>query len=237
MLEQLRPWIRADGGDVELVDISPDGWVKVRLLGNCKGCGSADVTVDDGIRSALQSQLSWVAGVVLAEAGERDPDHTTPSISRRLEAEQRECEEKLLALDHSIIDLKPGCALPAEVENWCSYAAKSYGRMMEMEELCVFPVLENYLGLAQGPVGVMRREHQRFRELQKSLDAAVDNYRPDAPEALKEAGRAVTRHLTSHLVKERESVFRLLDAGLNDELKMELLQDITRFKATAATAA
>lgn len=42
-LEQIRPYIKADGGDVELVDIADNGIVSVRLTGNCVGCASAGV--------------------------------------------------------------------------------------------------------------------------------------------------------------------------------------------------
>jgi Fe-S cluster biogenesis protein NfuA len=48
-LALVRPAVRADGGDIELVDIGEDGVVRVRLLGGCVGCPSASVTLTHGI--------------------------------------------------------------------------------------------------------------------------------------------------------------------------------------------
>lgn len=55
VIEQIRPGMQADGGDIELVDI--DGYkVKVRLKGACHGCGLANETLG-GIRRALAREL------------------------------------------------------------------------------------------------------------------------------------------------------------------------------------
>lgn len=44
-LEKVRPSLQADGGDVELVDVSDDGLVKVRLQGACAGCPMSTMTL------------------------------------------------------------------------------------------------------------------------------------------------------------------------------------------------
>ena len=56
-LALIRPAIRADGGDVELVSAAPDGLVRIRLLGACIGCPSASMTLHHGIERALRSDL------------------------------------------------------------------------------------------------------------------------------------------------------------------------------------
>lgn len=48
-LEDIRPHLQADGGDVELVDVTEDGIVKVRLTGHCAGCPMAQMTLQNGI--------------------------------------------------------------------------------------------------------------------------------------------------------------------------------------------
>ncbi|MCC6464486.1 MAG: NifU family protein [Planctomycetes bacterium] len=64
VLDTLRPWLRNDGGDVELVEISAEGKVSLRLTGACNGCAGAHSTMGDGIRMSLQMELPWVTDVV-----------------------------------------------------------------------------------------------------------------------------------------------------------------------------
>ena len=62
-LEQIRPSLQADGGDVELVDVS-DGTVKVRLTGACAGCPMSTMTLQMGIERVLKEQVPEVKEVV-----------------------------------------------------------------------------------------------------------------------------------------------------------------------------
>ena len=52
-LERVRPYLQEDGGDVELVRISEDGIVEVRLTGSCVSCPLSIMTVRAGIERAL----------------------------------------------------------------------------------------------------------------------------------------------------------------------------------------
>ena len=61
-LEEVRPSLQVDGGDVELVDIE-DGVVKVRLLGHCAGCPMSQMTVKMGIESYLKKKVPGVKSV------------------------------------------------------------------------------------------------------------------------------------------------------------------------------
>jgi len=67
VLEAIRPSIKADGGDVELVDITADGIVRVRLLGACVGCPSSQMTLRDGLEANLIGRIPGVNGVVAVE--------------------------------------------------------------------------------------------------------------------------------------------------------------------------
>jgi Fe-S cluster biogenesis protein NfuA len=53
----IRPGLRADGGDVEVVGIDPDRVLQVRLTGACQGCPSAIMTLTFGIESTLKAQI------------------------------------------------------------------------------------------------------------------------------------------------------------------------------------
>lgn len=55
--QHVRPGLRADGGDVEVVGIDADKIVQVRMVGACQGCPSAIMTLTFGIESTLKSQI------------------------------------------------------------------------------------------------------------------------------------------------------------------------------------
>lgn len=61
-LENVRPALQADGGDVELVDVV-DGVVKVRLQGACHGCPMAAMTLQMGIESMLKKDIPEIKSV------------------------------------------------------------------------------------------------------------------------------------------------------------------------------
>jgi len=66
LLNDVRPNLQADGGDVELIDISDDGIVKVKLLGACSGCPMAQMTLKMGIEKYLKEKIPEVTEVVSA---------------------------------------------------------------------------------------------------------------------------------------------------------------------------
>ena len=63
-LEEIRPMLQADGGDVELVEITEDGVVRVRLQGACHGCPMSQMTVKNGIEKLLKERVDGVTEVV-----------------------------------------------------------------------------------------------------------------------------------------------------------------------------
>ena len=62
-LEEIRPALQADGGDVELVDVT-EGVVKVRLKGACSGCPMSAMTLKQGIERLLKERLPEVKEVI-----------------------------------------------------------------------------------------------------------------------------------------------------------------------------
>lgn len=64
VLDQIRPSLQADGGDVELVDVADDGVVKVKLTGACSGCPMSTVTLKMGIEKLLKEKIPEVKEVV-----------------------------------------------------------------------------------------------------------------------------------------------------------------------------
>ena len=63
-LEKVRPSLQADGGDVELVEVSEEGVVKVRLQGACAGCPMSTMTLKMGIEKVLKQNVPEIEKVV-----------------------------------------------------------------------------------------------------------------------------------------------------------------------------
>ena len=63
-LNKIRPALNADGGRVELVNVSPDGVVRVRLTGACAGCPMSEMTLKMGIEKKLKEEVPEVKEVV-----------------------------------------------------------------------------------------------------------------------------------------------------------------------------
>lgn len=62
-LSKIRPNLQADGGDVELVDVSEDGVVTVKLTGACRGCPMSQMTLRNGIERYLKKEVPEVKEV------------------------------------------------------------------------------------------------------------------------------------------------------------------------------
>jgi Fe-S cluster biogenesis protein NfuA len=57
VLEHIRPYLKIDGGDVELVNITDDGIVEVKLLGSCYKCAMSPMTLRAGIERAIMHEV------------------------------------------------------------------------------------------------------------------------------------------------------------------------------------
>ena len=66
VLDTIRPSLKADGGNVELVDVTSDGIVKVKLVGACLGCPMSQMTLKMGIGRVLRKEIPEVKEVIEA---------------------------------------------------------------------------------------------------------------------------------------------------------------------------
>jgi Fe-S cluster biogenesis protein NfuA len=62
-LARIRPALQRDGGDVELVEVTEEGVVKVRLTGACRGCPMAHMTLQMGIEQVLRESVPELKSV------------------------------------------------------------------------------------------------------------------------------------------------------------------------------
>ena len=66
-LEEIRPTLQADGGDVQLVRVSDDGVVEVELQGACKGCPMSQLTLANSVERVLKKRIPEIKMVVPAK--------------------------------------------------------------------------------------------------------------------------------------------------------------------------
>ncbi|MFY8190478.1 MAG: NifU family protein [Bacteroidia bacterium] len=66
-LNSMRPFLEADGGNVELVEVTEDMEVKLRLLGNCSNCSMSSMTMKAGIESGIKNAIPEVTKVTAVE--------------------------------------------------------------------------------------------------------------------------------------------------------------------------
>ena len=64
VIDLIRPAVQADGGDIELVDVSDAGVVQIRFHGACHGCPSSSMTLHQGIERNLRERIPEVTRVV-----------------------------------------------------------------------------------------------------------------------------------------------------------------------------
>jgi len=65
-LKKIRPMLQADGGDIELVDVSKDGVVKVKLTGACGCCPMSQMTLKNAVEQRLKKEVPGIKEVIAA---------------------------------------------------------------------------------------------------------------------------------------------------------------------------
>ena len=63
VIDQIRPFLQRDGGDVKFIDYTPENYVVVELQGHCAGCPHAQMTIKNGIERILKENYPEVEGV------------------------------------------------------------------------------------------------------------------------------------------------------------------------------
>ncbi|MGI8614062.1 MAG: NifU family protein [Nocardioidaceae bacterium] len=80
-LESVRPYLGSHGGDVELLDVSPDGVVRLRLLGSCDGCPSSSVTLTLAVEGAVEAAAPEVTAIEVETTEDESSAAAGPLIS------------------------------------------------------------------------------------------------------------------------------------------------------------
>ncbi len=63
-IEEMKPYLQADKGDIELVEVDKEGVVKVKLKGACRGCPMSQMTLQWGVERYLKKKVPQVKSVI-----------------------------------------------------------------------------------------------------------------------------------------------------------------------------
>jgi Fe-S cluster biogenesis protein NfuA len=63
-IDEIRPALQADGGNIELIDVQEDGVVKVKLLGACGSCPMSQLTLKRGVEARLKAKFPEIKEVI-----------------------------------------------------------------------------------------------------------------------------------------------------------------------------
>ena len=66
-LEQIRPFLKDDGGDIEFIELTDDNIVKVKFLGACSDCSMSAMTLKGGVEEAIKKNVPDIQSVIMVE--------------------------------------------------------------------------------------------------------------------------------------------------------------------------
>ena len=80
-LDEIRPYIHSHAGEVNIVDITSDGKVKIQMVGTCHGCPMSMLTLRLGIERILMEKVEGISGVISVRPDDFDFPEIEPVAS------------------------------------------------------------------------------------------------------------------------------------------------------------
>ena len=65
---EIRPKLQAHGGDIELLGVSDDGTVRIRLIGQCASCPASHFTLENLVEAVLKEEVPWVTEISVTQS-------------------------------------------------------------------------------------------------------------------------------------------------------------------------
>jgi Fe-S cluster biogenesis protein NfuA/nitrite reductase/ring-hydroxylating ferredoxin subunit len=112
-LDGVRPYLGSHGGDVELLDVTDDGVVRLRMLGSCDGCPSSSVTLTLAVETAIAQAVPEVTGIEVEEPSTQAAVIPVTALRSRLDASAPPAAQWLVA--DGLADVAPGTTAVVEV--------------------------------------------------------------------------------------------------------------------------
>ncbi len=113
-LDSVRPYLGSHGGDVELLDVSDEGVVRLRLLGSCDGCPSSSVTLKLAVEGAIEAAAPEITTIEVEEATPEEGETLIPVSSLRSRLDQPESGETSWEPVPQLAGLAPGAVTLVE---------------------------------------------------------------------------------------------------------------------------
>ena len=128
-LDGVRPYLGSHGGDVELLDVSGEGVVRLKLLGTCQGCPSSSVTLKFAVEEAIESAAPEVTAIEVVEAESRPAVPAVIPVDALL--------VRLNSPDHAgaSAGASPGAGAGAGTQHWQEHAPGSWQAAPEIAGL------------------------------------------------------------------------------------------------------
>ena len=176
-LESVRPYLGSHGGDVELLEVSDEGTVRLRLLGSCDGCPSSSVTLKLAVEGAIEAAAPEVTAIEVEDAEPTDAETLIPVSSLRVRLDETASSWEPLP---DLTGLAAGSVTTVEVAGAtvlvCRLGVELFaygGRCARCEESLAGAALSRRLGAAVGEA-VLRcptcRAHYDVRRAGACLD-------------------------------------------------------------------
>lgn len=181
-LESVRPYLGSHGGDVELLAVTDDGAVRLRLLGSCDGCPSSSVTLKLAVRGAVEAAAPEVTSIEVEAAAEKEaagPVVPVDALFTRLHGAAEDSASWQLVPELSAV--APGAVVRFTVEGVAAVGCRTGADLFAFADRCARceqpfdgAALTRRLGGAAGD-GVLRcagcRAHYDVRRAGTCLDA------------------------------------------------------------------
>lgn len=228
-LDEIRPYLNSDGGDVELTGID-HGVAKVRLTGHCSNCPMSSQTLKAGIEKLLCARIPEIVAV------EQDRTHGQTAVASGIAApkatEHSHRATAALREDHDRIRLnlkQLEAALQSVATTWPvvrriemdtirrthSFLATTFVEHMKLEEEILFPELQPFVDWGR-PTAVLDDEHHELRSGIEAMDKAILKLEFGGPASLIGVAGQLCQKIRDHLFREENTVFFEADAVLDD---------------------
>jgi Fe-S cluster biogenesis protein NfuA/hemerythrin-like domain-containing protein len=246
-LEGIRPFLVADGGDVDLVDIV-EGVAKVELKGHCAGCPMSTQTLRLGIEKHLKERVPEIVSVEQTRSQEpvalpvnQIPAPEIPASERRathfLRAEHTQLKAVLKELDAALVSLVAGGVNNGRrelqaVRRVRHYLAHEFMDHMRIEEKILFPALRPLISWGE-PTVALQKEHENLRAAIKRLGDAIAVYELGGVTNLPGIASQLGAMLREHVFREENTLYFEADESLPDDV-VKKLQDSARCLSAAS---
>jgi Fe-S cluster biogenesis protein NfuA/nitrite reductase/ring-hydroxylating ferredoxin subunit len=136
-LDSVRPYLGSHGGDVELLDISPEGVVRLKLLGTCQGCPSSSVTLKFAVEEAIETAAPEVTAIEVVEAEKHAPTPAfIPVDSLLVRMNHTDRPEGAWEPVPGVADLEPGDVAGFQVGGYSILACRTGQDVYAYRDFC-----------------------------------------------------------------------------------------------------